>query len=459
MVFPAVVSSECCLECRGCCLFQLANSDWQPRLTVEEEIVLDTRHAGCSTAGKLKTAPSGEKHACCFLNTTDHHCRIYQNRPSECALYPFLLSHSPQGMELMAHLACPFVAQQRNTPAWDGLVERVVGSLQSDRGKKYLKEAGAVSPDYSRFGAEVERVARIPYEDTGYWLLQRRDMLEKALRARPVNLSSRSFAGLFAWADFFEVEIFETDGNWCVMAGKDGASFLYFPPLGEVLSSKAVETAFERMGRGPASRIEGISAPELPLLQQVGYQAQLQTQEYIYDRGLTAGLPGSAYESKRSDLHHFLRRHQPVFRALEPRDLEGCGALFERWLDNRRAAYKDGIYRAMLVENRVVHGRLLGQASSLALTGRVVESAGCIVGYTVGFPLNETMFCVALEVTEPRIKGLPVFIFRELADDVALKKYSFINAMDDFGLPAVAAAKRSWRPVRKEPVYSLCSMP
>jgi Uncharacterised protein family (UPF0153). len=47
---------------------------------------------------------------CEFLNKDDHHCRIYEQRPFECRLYPFLLvSRRDKIIDLAAHLACPFV--------------------------------------------------------------------------------------------------------------------------------------------------------------------------------------------------------------------------------------------------------------------------------------------------------------------------------------------------------------
>jgi hypothetical protein len=142
-----------------------------------------------------------------------------------------------------------------------------------------------------------------------------------------------------------------------------------------------------------------------------------------------------------------------------PSDAHACGDLFDRWLDKRRASYEDDIYRAMLVENRPVHRRMIDNAAALGVTGRVVEVNGVLVGYTFGYPLNNETFCVALEVTEPGLKGLAAFIFREFCADADLGPFKFINAMDDFGMPGVAKAKRSWRPVFMENVYSICLKP
>jgi len=117
--------------------------------------------------------------------------------------------------------------------------------------------------------------------------------------------------------------------------------------------------------------------------------------------------------------------------------------------------YDDEVYRSMLSENRAVHASVFLHADALGLIGRVAVIDGKVKAYTFGYPLSEDMFCVFLEVADPAVPGLASFIFREFAQDAALKEFGHINAMDDFGMPQVAAAKRHWHPTALQPVYTV----
>ena len=452
---PQLVPSDYCLQCRGCCVFQEASGDWQPRLAVEEDIALSRDFPGCASAGRLGTVPLATRHACVLLNGADHHCRAYARRPLECALYPFLISPSDEGFRLFVHQACPYAAAVRHTPSWDTAVVRVREFLLSPGQRFPLKAAHAVYPDYTSYGDEVELIGEIPFSDTASLLLEQRARLEQALAARRPTVSARSFIGLFSWADLFDLDLHEYDGGLCVLARQYGAAFLYFPPLGATLSIAAVERSFAWMGLNGAARIEGVMASEAAAFDPARYEVREHAREFVYDRAATAALAGQPYRTKRSDLNQFLKKARPVFRPFLPSDAPGCHALFEQWLDNRARAYDDTVYQALLRENRIVHRRLIGAAGVLGLTGRVVEIDGRIAAYSFGYPLNDEMFCVALEVAAPGVRGLPVFIFREFAGDAALRGFRLLNAMDDFGMPSVAAVKRSWRPVTMESVYSV----
>ncbi|MEI6438319.1 MAG: phosphatidylglycerol lysyltransferase domain-containing protein [Candidatus Omnitrophota bacterium] len=466
MNLSQLVPSDFCLKCRGCCIFSgdaLAPAEpddaWCARLMVEEEIALEKRVPGVSFGGRLLTVPfSGGRHACRCLDPQSHHCRIYDARPFECAVYPFLLSAENGRLRLYVHSACPYVREKRRSPEWEPYVAALKAFFLLPDNSSLLKAANASYPDYSVFKDEVEFVSDIPFIDGAAALLARKPELDGWFARRRAPLSSRSLVSLVAWSDLFDFHIEEADGNGLVYARQGAAEFLYCPPLGASISAQAVEEVFRHM-KNNAARIEGVSQGELAAFDNTRYRDHVQGEEYYYERARLASLAGNDYRSKRSDINAFVRKHQPVFRAFRPQDTAACHDLFDRWLDKRRASYEDGIYRAMLVENRPVHRRMIASAAELGLIGRVVEVAGRPAGYTFGYELNADTFCVALEVTAPEFKGLPSFIFREFCADAELASFKYINAMDDFGMPGVARAKRSWRPAFLEKVYAICLKP
>ena len=459
MNFSQWVPSDVCLQCRGCCVFTENDGPWRARLTAEEEIVLEKRLPRVSFGGTLLTAAlSDDRYSCRCLNAADHHCRVYDARPFECALYPFLLSFERGQLKLYAHSACPFVREKRRSPEWDPYVAGLKRFFLDPANTGVLKAAAASYPDYSAFSDEVEFIFDIPFRSGAEALLERKAALDGWFARRKPVLSSRALVNVFAWSDVFDFTMDEVDDNFLIFARQHQAEFLYCPPLGDAISPRAVTAAFSRM-KGGAARIEAVAEGEIAAFDGARYRAHVQGEEYCYERARIAALAGNDYHSKRSDVNGFIRRHKPLIRVFHPDDAMACLDLFDRWLDNRRASYEDDIYRAMLVENRLVHRRLILSAARLGLVGRVVEVQGEIAGYTFGYVLNGETFCVALEVAAPGLKGLPAFIFREFCADPAVVPYKFINAMDDFGMPSVARAKRSWRPSHMEKVYSICLKP
>ncbi|MBI3598885.1 MAG: YkgJ family cysteine cluster protein [Nitrospirae bacterium] len=140
MELPSLPTSETCLSCRGCCIFLSSDSPWIPYFRSEE--IKQAIEAGVSpdafssTQGSHiipvslfreshKSAPlwqlatpygasSGDRVCCPALDPKTHHCMIYDVRPLDCFIYPFVLMwDSDQTVIFLAlHEACPFVLSQ-----------------------------------------------------------------------------------------------------------------------------------------------------------------------------------------------------------------------------------------------------------------------------------------------------------------------------------------------------------
>lgn len=155
MNFPSFVSSQECLSCRGCCRFHDVKSPWRPRVSAQEIKAMHARggtetHHPVSFAdfdeGYVRAKEHNGQPQCVFLMTTrvterserespseltppfcsgvaeeegrtelipsDHRCRIYENRPLECRVYPFLFLKKEGRVWVGVHLSC-FAVQER----------------------------------------------------------------------------------------------------------------------------------------------------------------------------------------------------------------------------------------------------------------------------------------------------------------------------------------------------------
>lgn len=101
-----------CLECQGCCRFSEENSIWQPALLNEEIKIITKDNAAKEinlTTKKIKSLPCDDYHICSFFDLANKRCRIYNIRPLECRLYPFLINRVKDTIYLSLDLKCPFI--------------------------------------------------------------------------------------------------------------------------------------------------------------------------------------------------------------------------------------------------------------------------------------------------------------------------------------------------------------
>jgi len=103
------VNSEVCLKCRGCCRFN--SRLWIPCLLKQDKQNLKIQ--------AISAHKNGDNYRCPFLIQDNNHCRVYKLRPLECRLYPYLLNRCGESLDLVAHLACPYLQDNLSSKAFD----------------------------------------------------------------------------------------------------------------------------------------------------------------------------------------------------------------------------------------------------------------------------------------------------------------------------------------------------
>jgi Fe-S-cluster containining protein len=105
------LNSDFCLACKECCKFE--DDIWLPHLLKADEKTL-----GIACVKKAKQS-TDSKFVCKFLEESDHKCTVYDKRPFECALYPFLLVRNGDALNLAAHLGCPYILNNINSKEFE----------------------------------------------------------------------------------------------------------------------------------------------------------------------------------------------------------------------------------------------------------------------------------------------------------------------------------------------------
>jgi Fe-S-cluster containining protein len=162
------VPQEFCLKCRGCCRFKEANSVWSPCLLDEEiqELLDKPGIPAASIAIDRRIQPianpQGIDFICPFLETLDNQCRIYDLRPFECQLYPFLINLRKGKVLLTVDLNCPYVYEKINSQEAKEYIVCLTNYLNSRALRSMFKD----NPQIIQAYGEVREVAELnlPHE-------------------------------------------------------------------------------------------------------------------------------------------------------------------------------------------------------------------------------------------------------------------------------------------------------
>ena len=139
------VPSEVCLKCKGCCRFNDMNSVWAPCLLDEDIQNLldrDIPSAVISIDKRLLSIPveGAATYLCPFLGSDGNKCKVYDIRPFECQLYPFLLSVRNKKINLTIDLNCPYASEMVNKKEFKDYMEYLTAYLNSPAQVELLKE-------------------------------------------------------------------------------------------------------------------------------------------------------------------------------------------------------------------------------------------------------------------------------------------------------------------------------
>lgn len=143
---------EACLKCKGCCRFSEMDSHWQPYL-LDEEVSAISKDCflkeSLLPSKKIKTLSTGGQHICFFFDNENNRCKIYENRPFECRLYPFLINKIKETIYLSVDLKCPFIKGKLLEKEFRGYLNYLINFLSLPAVSFTIKQNPHIFADYS----------------------------------------------------------------------------------------------------------------------------------------------------------------------------------------------------------------------------------------------------------------------------------------------------------------------
>ncbi len=300
-----------------------------------------------------------------------------------------------------------------------------------------------------------------------------RPFIDRLLSSEETMLSAYTFVSHYIWRDIFHYSWDIIDGYFCLFAQYDDYIYMPVPPVpcrknapspplplplkGRGLRgiSRKVFSLMQAVNKNEAiSRIENITESQAETFSSLGYILKPGEGEYVYLREDLANLKGDPYKSKRALCNHFIKNYNYSYEPFQARFADDCIQLYDLWQKRKKTKVHDSFSTALSEDASLAHKQAIRQYEALQLTGRVVRIHNRVEGYLFGFKRRGETFCILLEITNPAIRGLAQFIFREFCRE--LDGYTYINALGDSGLENLRRVKLSYRPCTIVPSYIAC---
>jgi len=164
---PQFVPQKVCLSCDGCCRFKEQDSVWRPKLGQEEMKSARSRKPSLAEeifakdldeTNSVKTVKSSHCFKCTFFHEGDNICHVYENRPFECRLYPFLLMKSGIGTVIAVHLSCPYIQDFVDSDEYNQFIKILKEYFEKQDTRDFIKKNPNLIQDYSQHEEEIKYI-------------------------------------------------------------------------------------------------------------------------------------------------------------------------------------------------------------------------------------------------------------------------------------------------------------
>jgi hypothetical protein len=467
-ILPQLVPSSACFRCEVCCRFPDPDSALRPYFTGDE--IARAVEQGFPAAmfpdargSQVTLLPdaTGEGFHCPAFESESGACRLYDQRPLDCQLYPLALMWDAAHNEVVLgwDRKCPFIEAEvpesirrhaddvmtmlKQPETIEQIVRhpQLIGRYQAD--VVVLEPLRALS---SSILARWERpVARLLWDDL--------PRLTEALAESGFHgaLAAYSAPYHYLWNALLPYGWIDLHGAFCLFVQSPSGWFMPLPPLGKRPIEQPLRAAFSLMrrwnGGSAVSRVENVPPQLAPNLEAMGYRLAPKEPDYLYRADALARLAGDKYKSQRALCNRVERAAGVRIEPYHLRDRAGCRHLFKKWTEQKRAQGSDSYAEALLEDAGSAHEVAFSHWQDLNLVGSVLRIQDRLCGYTFGYWSNKTTWCVLLEVADRTIPGLAQYLFRHTCRKALSNGAEYINTLDDSGLVRLRESKDAYHPV------------
>ena len=144
-----------CKKCRECCKFEKDEIYFAPLFTRGEIERLKNKasfkpYKNSDEIFQIELIKSGPIYVCPYLNNREHICKIYENRPFDCKIWPFIFMKDKKGNLVLAcfHKDMCRVVGNMSDKEFEGYREETMGWLEKSKMVDYIRMHKELAWDY-----------------------------------------------------------------------------------------------------------------------------------------------------------------------------------------------------------------------------------------------------------------------------------------------------------------------
>lgn len=251
-----------------------------------------------------------------------------------------------------------------------------------------------------------------------------------------------SYTTAYMWSQYYDVRLARV-GEGLILCSNAGGVSSFLVPVGIPLEDGIALLKQHAQEHGIPLKLHGIDEQVKERLQSryphAVFTPHQEDFDYIYSTEILAELPGNTYHSKRNHIAAFSRKYEWAFEPITEANHEEVVELAREW-----CLEKGGCQDSGLSSEQCAIRRLLRYREELSVRGGLIRVDGKAVAFTLGSPINDSVFDVHVEKALSAYAGAYAVINREFAK--TLREFPYLNRENDLGIPGLRRAKESYHP-------------
>lgn len=279
-------------------------------------------------------------------------------------------------------------------------------------------------------------------KDLGLISIAHKDLVERAFKNFPPEISEHTFSNLFIWRDMRPIHVVSIADALVFVEDMQDHVEIFGPPVGDInlIEAKAeLEQLFKKRVytfiRIPKSNLAMCPAGFSKVEDRNNF-------DYVYSRDGLAELSGNKFHDKKNLVNQCLQNYDCTYEALNRDNLHLISKFQERWCEQRKCSEAYSLCQEFRAINEVIE-----RYDTKTIIGGMIKIKGEVQAYTMAERLNNDTAVIHFEKAESSFKGLYQLINYWFARN-SLSQFQFINREQDLGIDGLRKAKQSYNPVR-----------
>ncbi len=423
-----------CLKCKGCCRFINKDSIFRPSVSKDFAIKHNIQRDNLK---KIKLIKEKNLFYCPFLELKTNKCKIYDERPLDCRLYPFLLLDIENKVYLGIDENCLFYKERKNF--LESKIEEAVEELEAPKILREILKAQLIT-EYPLENIKVlQRIKDLDFvlEFTDLGIKDKKIFLDFPFKEN----SCFDFVSNFMHKGICDVLKAKIKNEWFIVFFFENHAFcnVFLSLDYDKDKIRNILSILEKLNENKElCIIESIPSKYINSLKKDFFLKE-SFPEYLCLTSQIANLKGDRFKVLRWERNYFEKNYDHNFLELTTNEFAEVKKLYKKWMQKKSGEYE----KKLAIDSFFMLEKILENYQELDLKGLVLKVGKDWAGFTIGKELDKDTFLILYEVCLKEFKGASTFIFTEFAKRINKK---FLNCGDDSGIESLKRRKLRFYP-------------